>query len=692
MEIQELDLDVRRVRDYFPEEILVNNLIEFLFRNLRGQAFSMKSLHCKVALTSTLALCVSSAAAQSSYDLRSPDKRIEIRIRTANGVRYDVLLKGKTLLQDSALSMNIDHKTFGTEAKVLRSKESSSNQVFEPVVRQKSAKIRESFNELRLDMEGGYAVVFRAYNEGAAYRLETSLPQQQVKVYGEEANFNFPSDFITFYAQEDSFFSHNERRYVPQHVREIAPAFIATLPAVVDVGDGAKVAIAESDLEDYPGLWLRGTSGNGLAAVFPPYPLKEKLERDRDLKVVESADYIAVTQGTRTFPWRLIGVAERDGDLLTNQLVWLTAKPSQVQDTSWIKPGKVAWDWWNANNIYGVDFKAGINTQTYKYYIDFAAKYGIPYVILDEGWYKLGNVLDVVPEINTEELTAYAKQKNVGIILWVIWKTLEDQLEPALDQFAKWGVKGIKVDFMQRSDQLLVNYYHKISRETAKRKMLVDFHGDQKPAAMTRTWPNLINVEGVRGLEWSKWSAETEPEHNVTLPFTRMFLGPMDYTPGAMLNAQKTSFAPIFNRPMSLGTRCHQLAMYVVYEAPLQMLSDSPSNYMREPESLDFLAAVPTEWDETEVLDARIADYVVVARRNGRDWYVGAMTNWRPRELEIDFSFLPDGNFQMASYQDGVNADRIASDYKLLSTPVSKATKLKIKLAPGGGWAARIRQ
>ena len=289
-----------------------------------------------------------------------------------------------------------------------------------------------------------------------------------------------------------------------------------------------------------------------------------------------------------------------------------------------------------------------------------------------------------------EELTAYARQKNVGIILWVIWKTLDDQLEPALDQFAKWGVKGIKVDFMQRSDQLLVNYYHKVSRETAKRKMLVDFHGDQKPATMTRTWPNLINVEGVRGLEWSKWSAETEPEHNLTLPFTRMFLGPMDYTPGAMLNAQKNSFAPIHNRPMSLGTRCHQLAMYVVYDAPLQMLSDNPSNYMREPEYLDFLAAVPTEWDETRVLDAKIADYVVVARRNGREWYIGAMTDWTPRELEVDLSFLPDGNFQMASYQDGVNADRMASDYKLLRTPISKATKLKIKLAPGGGWAARI--
>ena len=637
-----------------------------------------------------LAICATGAAAQSSYDLRSPGGRIEVRIRTANGLRYDVLFQGRALLQDSTLSLNIDHKMLGTAAKVLHAKESSTDRVLVPVVRQKFAKIRENYKELRLEMEGGYAVVFRAYNEGVAYRFETSLPQPQAKVYAEEANFNFPSDFMVYYPQEDSFFSHNERRYVPQRLTQIAPAFIATLPAVVDVGDGAKVAISESDVEDYPGLWLRGTGGNGVSAVFPPYPLKEMLENDRDLKVVENADYIAVTNGTRTFPWRLMGIAEKDGDLLTNQLTWLLAKPSDLSDTSWIKPGKVAWDWWNANNIYGVDFKAGINTQTYKFYIDFAAKYRIPYIILDEGWYKLGNVLEAVPEVNMEELTAYAKQKNVGIILWVIWKTLDDQLEPALDQFAKWGVKGIKVDFMQRSDQLLINYYHKVSRETAKRKMLVDFHGDQKPATMTRTWPNLINVEGVRGLEWSKWSAETEPKHNITLPFTRMFLGPMDYTPGAMLNAQKDSFAAIFHRPMSLGTRCHQLAMYVVYDAPLQMLSDSPSNYLREPEIMDFLGPVPTEWDDTKVLDARIAEYLVVARRNGSDWYVGALTDWTPRELAVDFSFLPEGNFQMEAFQDGVNADRMGSDYKMLKIQVSKSTKLKIKLAPGGGWAARI--
>jgi alpha-glucosidase len=637
-----------------------------------------------------LLLAAGYTMAQSSYDLRSPNNRVELRIRTANGIRYDVLLGGRAILQDCTLSLDVDHKKLGAEAKVLKHKETRHDQVLEPVVRQKFAKIRDNYKELHLDMDGGYAVTFRTYNEGVGYRLETSLSQSEVKIYGEEMNLHFTSNDVVYYPEEESFFSHNERKYLPRHLAEVEPAFIATLPAVVDVGDGAKVAIAESDLEEYPGLWLRGTSGNGLAGTFPPYPLKEKLERDRDVRVVESADYIAITKGTRTFPWRIIGIAEKDGDLLTNQLTWLLAKPSQVQDTSWIKPGKVAWDWWNAWNVYGVDFRAGVNTQTYKYYIDFAAKYGIPYIILDEGWYKLGNVLDVVPEVNMQELSAYAKGKNVRIILWVIWNTLDDQLEKALDQYAKWGVAGIKVDFMQRSDQKLIEYFHRVSRETAKRRMLVDFHGDQKPATMVRTWPNLISTEGVRGMEWSKWSAETDPDHDVTLPFTRMFLGPMDYTPGAMLNAQKSMFRAVNDRPMSQGTRCHQLAMYVVFESPLQMLSDSPSNYLREPEIMEFLGPVPSEWDETKVLDAKIAQYVAVARRNGKDWYVGAMTNWSPRELEVDFSFLPEGNFTLQAYQDGMNADRMGSDYKMVKSQVNRGTKLKIKLAPGGGWAGRI--
>jgi len=629
------------------------------------------------------------AAAQSSYSLRSPDKKIEVRIRAGNRMQYDVLMNGKTLLQDSTMSIRIDQTTLGRDVKVKSAKERSADRMLDPPVRQKFARIREHYNELRLDTEDGLAVVFRAYNEGVAYRLETALAKAQVKVYSEEAVFQFAADHTVFYPEEESFFSHNERSYLPRKMSAIAGATLGSMPAVVDAG-GVKVAIAESDVEDYPGLWLRGTSGNALTAAFPPYPLKEALERDRDFKVTQAADYIAVTKGTRTFPWRLMGIAEKDGDLITNPLVWLLAKPSQVPDTSWIKPGKVAWDWWNANNVYGVDFKSGVNTQTYKYYIDFAAKYGLEYIVLDEGWYKLGNVLSVVPEINIEELMAYGKQKNVGIILWVVWKTLADQQQPALDQFAKWGAKGIKVDFMQRDDQLLINFYHDLARETAKRKMLLDFHGAVRPATMTRTWPNLISTEGVKGMEWSKWSADSNPAHNVALPFTRMFLGPMDYTPGAMLNATKAGFAQVFDRPMAMGTRCHQLAMYVVFESPLQMLADSPSNYLREPEAMEFLSAVPSVWDETRVLDAKIAEYVVVARRKGRDWYIGAMTNWTPRDLEIDLSFLGEGSFRMETYQDGVNANRMASDYKLVKSAVKKDAKMKLHLAEGGGWAARI--
>jgi alpha-glucosidase len=629
------------------------------------------------------------AAAQSSYSLRSPDKKTEVRIRTGSRIQYDVLRNGKILLQDCAMSIRIDQATLGRDVKVKSAKEDSADRMLEPPVRQKSARIRDHYNELRLDTENGLAVVFRAYDEGVAYRLETVLPKAQVNVYGEEAVFQFAADHTVFFPEEESFFSHNERSYLPRKMSAIAAATLGSMPAVVDV-DGVKVAIAESDVEDYPGLWLHGTGGNALTATFPPYPLKETLERDRDFKVTEAADYIAVTKGTRTFPWRLMGIAEKDGDLIANPLVWLLAKPSQVADTSWIKPGKVAWDWWNANNVYGVDFKSGVNTETYKYYIDFAAKYGLEYVVLDEGWYKLGNVLDVVPEINIEELMAYGKRKNVGIVLWVVWKSLADRQQAALDQFAKWGAKGIKVDFMQRDDQLLINFYHDLSRETAKRKMLVDFHGAQRPATMTRTWPNLISTEGVKGMEWSKWSTESNPAHNVALPFTRMFLGPMDYTPGAMLNATKAGFAQIFDRPMAMGTRCHQLAMYVVFESPLQMLADSPSNYLREPEAMEFLSAVPSVWDETRVLDAKIAEYVVVARRNGSDWYIGAMTNWTPRDLEIDLGFLGEGSLRMETYQDGVNANRMASDYKLLKGPVNKDARLKIHLAEGGGWAARI--
>jgi alpha-glucosidase len=622
--------------------------------------------------------------------LHSPNGLIEVRLNLSDRLSYDVLVNNKPLITNATLSLDIDRNALGVKPKLKNTKPRAVNGVVTVPVPYKSKQINENYKELRFDFEGNYSVTFRAYNEGIAYRFETSLPQPQVKIYSEDASFNFAGDYRVYYPKEESFFSHNEREFTNVSMKEISNSSIASLPAVVDA-NGIKVAIAESDVDDYPGLWLHGNGDSSLKAIFPPYPLKEELKRDRDLSVTQTADYIALTKGTRTFPWRILGIAEHDADLITNNMVYLLASPSQVQDTSWIKPGKVAWDWYNANNIYGVSFKSGINTQTYKYYIDFASKYGIEYIILDEGWYKLGNLLEVNPEMNVEELIAYGKQKNVGIILWVVWKTLEDQFEPAMTKFEQWGVKGIKVDFMQRDDQPVINFYHKVSREAAKRKMLVDYHGAIRPALMNRTWPNLINTEGVRGLEQTKWSKYANPEHNVTIPFTRMFLGPMDYTPGAMVNSGKErNFAPVFERPMSLGTRCHQLAMYVVYESPLQMLADSPSHYLREPEIMEFLGPVPTVWDETKVLNAKIGDYVVIARRHGNDWYIGAMTDWAEREFEIDLSFLPAGNFKMVSYEDGVNADRLGSDYRKTTSNVTSSTKLKVKLATGGGWAARI--
>jgi len=650
----------------------------------------------KFALAISLLLCcLEISKAATAHELYSPDKKIQVIVHVDERIAFDVRVNGKTALENSSVSMDVDHNVLGKNAKVNGSKTDLVDRPIEPAVKQKFAKVREHYNELRLSFEGNFALTFRAYNEGVAYRFETSLPQSEVKVYGEEASFNFAGNYNVYYPLEESFFSHNEREFVQMPLNKITSNSLASLPAVVVGPDQVKLVIAESDVDDYPGLWLRGNANNNLNAVFPPYPLKEEAREggghDRDIRVTQTADYLAITNGTRTFPWRIVGVAATDAELITNQMVYLLAKPSTLQDTSWIKPGKVAWDWYNANNIYGVDFKSGIDTQTYKYYIDFASKYGIEYIILDEGWYKLGNVLEVVPAMNIEELVAYGKQKNVGIILWMVWKTLDDQFEPALEQFEKWGVKGLKVDFMQRDDQKVINFYHKLCKAAAQRKMLVDFHGAIRPATMTRTWPNLINTEGVRGLEQNKWSKFANPEHNVTLPFTRMFLGAMDYTPGAMVNSgNERNFAAVFERPMSLGTRCQQLAMYVVYEAPLQMLADSPSHYLKEPEVMEFLGPVPTVWDDTKVLGAQLGDYVVVARRNGGDWYIGAMTDWTPRDLDIHLSFLSSGHFKMTSFADGPNADRYGSDYKKTVQTVDKNSKLKIHMMGGGGWAARL--
>ena len=633
------------------------------------------------------------AQAEKSYELRSPDQTVKVSVTADGNIAYSVSVDGHTIIEPSPISLTLnDNKVLGKHSEITDVQRTSIQQEIRPVVAEKFAVINDHCNEMRLICKGGYAVVFRAYDNGVAYRFVTHL-EREITIVSEQASFNFAGNSEIYFPEEESFFSHNERTYLHLKLDTLAAGRLASLPLLVATGAGPKVLIAESALRDYPGMWIKTGGGSSLNGAFPPYPLESRLRpnSDRNMPVTQSADFIARTAGKRSFPWRILAIAKSDRDLLTNQLVYQLAEPLALKDPSWIKPGKVAWDWWNANNIYGVDFRAGVNTETYRYYIDFAAKLGIEYVILDEGWYQLGDLLDVVPEMDLEALTAYGREKQVGIILWVVWKTLDDQLEAALDQFVKWGVAGIKVDFMQRDDQEMVNFYWKIAAEAAKRKMLVDFHGAYKPSGLRRTYPNVITREGVKGLEWNKWSEDITPSHNLTLPFIRMVPGPMDYTPGAVINAQPDHFRVIFNRPMSMTTRAQQVAMYVVYESPLQMMADNPSNYLKELECAKFIAAVPTTWDDTRVLEAALGEYLVLARKHGDEWFLGAMTNESGREFTLGLSFLEAGVYDAEMIEDGINADRYAGDYRRVTLTITRGDSITIRLAPGGGWAARLR-
>ena len=633
-------------------------------------------------------------AQKGPFRVVSPGKKIEARIDLAEKILFSVSHDGQQVIAPSPVSLVLDqNRILGAAPVIRRTATRSVAETIVPPVPEKRKVIPDVFNELTIHFKGDFGLKLRAYDDGVAYRFFTGLPGDIIVAHEEVTVNASPGDSI-YFPEETSFLSHSERLYKFLAVQEIADTQMCCLPALLVKPNGLKLAITEADLLDYPGLYLRG-SGRAQASLqskFPPYPLEEQMVTDRTVKVTKAAEYIAKTKGTREFPWRVFAIADKDGDLIENDIVYRLGSPLKLKETSWIKPGKVAWDWWNANNVYGVDFRAGINTQTYKYYIDFASRYGLEYIILDEGWSKPSDLFQVNPEMNMEELFTYAKQKDVGIILWVVWKALDDRMTEALDQFARWGAKGIKVDFMQRDDQLMVNYYEKVAQEAAKRQLLVDFHGSYKPTGLSRTYPNVLTREGVRGLENSKWSADITPKHDVTLPFTRMFAGAMDFTPGAMINATRDNFRPIFNQPMSQGTRCHQLAMYVVYESPLQMLCDCPSNYMKEPEVMEFLSAVPTVWDETRAVNARVGEYLTVARKKGDDWFIGSMTDWTPRDFELQLGFLGEGQFEFATYSDGVNADRYASDYRKEKKTVSKSDVLKIHLAPGGGWAAHAKK
>lgn len=625
------------------------------------------------------------------FRLASPDGQVRVEISLQDQLRFRVLQGDRSILEEVSPALHLENDLQpGVSPRLARESRESHKEILTPVVPLKSSSVLDEYNELLLDFKGKYSLRFRAYDNGLAYRFETGL-REEVRIRNERMDIRFSEDYIVYYPEEEKLTTNYEHLYRVMQISEIKENSFCSLPVLFATGDKGSLLITEADVHDYPHMFLE-KSPHGFGSKFPKQVLSGLPEEGETGNVREdpvTADYIALTDGARTFPWRVFVLAREASDLLECNLVWQLSRPLKLKETDWIRPGKVAWEWWNASNLKGVDFETGVNTATYKYYIDFAHEYGLEYILIDEGWsVSRPNIKDQVEDIDVVKLVRYGEERDVGIILWVYWSPLDRELNEILDLYRDWGVKGIKIDFMNRSDQYMVNFYERVVREAAKRKMVVDFHGAFKPGGLRRAYPNLLNYEGVRAMEYCKWSRDITPEHDLTVPFIRMVAGPMDYTPGAMDNAQEHSFFPRHPRPMSQGTRCHQLAMFVLYEAPFQMLADSPTKYYLEDEFTRFLSRIPTVYDESIVLEAEIADYLVMAKRNGDAWYIGGMTDWTPRSFEIKMHFLAEGEYRMEIFEDGINAEKWASDYKRTVQTVNSDDQVSIRMSKGGGWTA----
>ena len=662
-------------------------------------------MHRLMTFIAAALIAIGAMAAPKTYDLVSPDGRLKVEIKTGNGICYTLQHDSDVLLEDSYLGLYLtDGTSFGENAKVTGTSRRSVCEIYKTVL-YKKAEVEDSFNELTLKFKN-FNLVFRAYDDGMAYRFVSRM-KKPFTVKDELASFNFAEDWNMWAAYvcqhtetlESQYYNSFENQYSYTPVSEWNKDRMAFLPLMVDGPHGKKIVITEADLMNYPGMYLyNGDGGCDIAARFAGYPdeVKQGGHNNLQMEVQSRKPFIAECGAAEVFPWRIIAVSENDLQMADNDMVYRLATPADPEaDWSWVKPGKVAWDWWNAWNIRGVDFVSGINNDTYKYYIDFASANGIEYVILDEGWSVNGaaDLFQVVPEIDLEMLVAYAAERNVGLILWAGYWAFDRDMEKVCEHYSKMGIKGFKIDFMDRDDQYMVDFHRRAAGTAAKYHMMVDFHGTYKPTGLHRTYPNVVNYEGVHGLEQMKWSPASVDQvtYDVTVPYIRMMAGPMDYTQGAMRNATRSNYRPVNDEPMSQGTRCRQLAEYVIFDSPLNMLCDSPSNYMKETECLEFMAEIPTVWDETRGLSGKVGEYIAMARRSGDTWYVGGLTDWNARELTIDLSFLPEGDHEVVIFRDGANAYRAASDYKKETIKLPADGKLTVHMAPGGGFAAVIR-
>lgn len=633
-----------------------------------------------------LCACLAGHAFAGDYTVKSPDGKITVNVETGVETKYSVSMDGKMIISPSAISMTLDNGVvLGHNMNVVDVKNSKQDRTLKPVIRLKNKTIEDKYNEMILKSDK-YNIGFRVYDDGVAYRFSTSF-SDSLKVLSEEASFKFAEDFEVVFPEERSMLSPQQPYFRPQKFSKVKTDAFCSTPMLVKIDESARILVTESDLESYPGMFLKKQGETEMTGKYAEYPVEE-VKKGRQFLPSKRANYLAKVAGTRNYPWRVMALARHDAELMTNEIVYKLA-PESKGNYSWVKPGKIAWDWYNALILTGVDFKCGINTDTYKYYIDFASKYGIEYVVIDDGWSEAWDVTKVIPEIDMEGLVAYGKKKNVDLILWVSWAPFREKLDEAMDLFQKWGIKGIKMDFMNRDDQVMVDFYYEVARKAAQHKLLVDFHGAYKPTGWIRTFPHVLTSEGVSGLENHKWSSSVTPEHNLILPFTRMVAGPMDYTPGGMKNLHLKDHKIWFNLPATIGTRCHQLGMYVVYESPLQMLADSPSEYYKEEDCMKFLSQVPVVWDETKVIEASVGKYVVVARRHGDKWFIGGMCGTKGAKFEIDLDFIK-GNKKVTYWKDGVNVDMNAEDFKMGTLELKQGEKLTIDMYDGGGYAAII--
>ncbi|HPV87876.1 MAG TPA: glycoside hydrolase family 97 protein [Bacteroidales bacterium] len=631
------------------------------------------------------------------HSVSSPDGRLELQVVTQTGISFCLLHKGNVLVSSPALSMSLkDGTVLGPGARLISTKRTHVNDKIPSPLYRKSI-IQTRYNQLDFRFREGFGIRFRIYDQGAAYQFYTTC-KDSLYIVAETAGFIFPKDYTSYIpysrGEKNPFHNSFENVYTVSSISEFNREKLAFLPLLVCLDNDLKMVITESDLESYPGMYLRGgktSEGFAYEGVFAPIPSGTRIDRVRGQVIPTGySKLLARTAGERSFPWRIMAVAEKDTELPVNDLVYALGSPNRIGSADWIKPGKVAWDWWNNWGITGVDFRAGINTKTYKYFIDFAAANDIEYVVLDEGWSPPsgGDIMKVIPEIDLEELVSYANRKQVGLILWCVGYVLDEKLEEACRKYSRMGFKGFKVDFMDRDDQPVVEMLYRIAKVASRHKLLINLHGMYKPTGLNRTYPNIVNFEGVFGLEQSKWSREDLIPYDVTFPYIRMLAGPVDYTQGGLRNATRQDFHPVYNNPMAAGTRAHQVATYIVFDNPLVMLCDNPTSYTKEQETTDFITDIPTVWDETQILQGELGKYIVSARRSGERWFVGGLTDWTSRTITLDLSFLEPGRIYKARmFMDGVNADRYATDYKIEEREVTAADKLTFELSPGGGFA-----